>query len=230
MNARMILSAVVLVFTATAHAQDAAPQFNGFNGIGVGYAVGPLPERLAQLFVALLNHGAVKDELKLTPDQAAVFEKLKEETRTSLAADLSGAKTREEVDRARVVLRARLDAAAKDVHQRISAALQPEQLKRLTEISVQMRNLEALADPTIAKELGLTDEQFARLAAISDEARAKLPARRAGVDRRTARAQARQEVIDQVSAVLTPDQKAAFEKLKGKRTDIKLSSLFEQPR
>jgi Spy/CpxP family protein refolding chaperone len=217
----------MLVVTAAGHAQDAAPQFNGFNGTGVGYAVGPLPERLAQLLVALLNHGHVKEELKLTPDQVAAFEKLKEETRTSLAADLSGAKTREEFDRAKVVLRARLHAAAKDVHQRINAALRPEQLKRLTEISVQMRNLEALADPTIAKELGLTDEQLAKLAVISDEARARLPARRTGVDRRTAAAKVRQEVIDQVNAVLTPDQKAAFEKLKGAKTDIRLASLFE---
>ena len=67
--ARLAGLVLALVWTTSSPAED-PPQFTGFNGAVVGYAVGPLPERLAQLHVALLNHEQVRDELKLTPDQA----------------------------------------------------------------------------------------------------------------------------------------------------------------
>ena len=64
---------------------------------------------------------------------------------------------------------------------------------------------------------------------ISDEAATKMRdalANLSGAERRTKMQELNKELLDKLLAVLTPDQVAKFEKMKGPKVDIDLSTLM----
>jgi hypothetical protein len=112
---------------------------------------------------------------------------------------------------------------------KIAEILLPHQLKRLTEIYVQQAGVGALQDEDIAKELGISDGQKAKLAEVQQANREAMGAQMrelyqgGGGDREAARAkmdEMRKAGDAKVLAVLSADQQKKFEELKGKPFDM----------
>ncbi|MCI0458727.1 MAG: hypothetical protein L0Z62_17350 [Gemmataceae bacterium] len=95
----------------------------------------------------LLNQKPVQEDLKLTNEQTKKVGELQQKQR----AALKGANPRERLAKMKEVN----DAIQKDIKE----MLKPEQSKRLGQLQVQQRGLNAFFDPQIAKDLGLTPDQ-----------------------------------------------------------------------
>jgi Spy/CpxP family protein refolding chaperone len=110
---------------------------------------------------------------------------------------------------------------AKQEKTKLAEILLPNQMKRLTEIYVQQLGTGALEDAEIAEELKISDEQKASIAKIREESRAQMRElfTGGGGDREAAQAkfaEARKATDEKLLAVLTADQKAKLDELKGK--------------
>ena len=124
--------------------------------------------------------------------------------------------------RSRRCVRARSKAAKANA--KLGEILLPLQIERLEQISLQMRGASALADPKVAAKLSLTDDQKKKIEAAKTANMESMRAmfqggnRDQNQDREAMRAkmqQQRKEAEEKVLGVLTADQKASFEKLKG---------------
>jgi hypothetical protein len=106
---------------------------------------------------------------------------------------------------------------------KLAEILLPNQIKRLNEIFVQVNGANALQDEEIAKELGISDAQKAKLAEVrqaNDEASRSQGREAFAIADEAARAakfaEIRKEADGKLLAVLTPDQQKKFEAMKGK--------------
>ena len=106
---------------------------------------------------------------------------------------------------------------------KLAEVLLPNQIKRLTEIFVQVNGVRALDDEDIAKELGISEAQKAKLAEVrqanGEAMRNQGREAFAGLDEagRAAKfAEMRKESDGKLLAVLTADQQKKFEAMKGK--------------
>ena len=208
--------------------------FTGFGGAAGGYG-GGLPERVASLTLLLANNDRVQQVLKLSPEQVTSLKQAQDESQASLSAgdpnvllNLPGDEQRKAAEE----FRARRDAAAQAMRKRIEAVLKPQQLAAYDEIALQAQGIEALADPEIIKKLGITEQQISELSAIARDVRGRPVAilQPNVEDRRAKMSQLHAETKERVLAVLTPKQKASFEKLQGEKLDIELVGSTRQPR
>lgn len=149
--------------------------------------------------LALLAHAKVRKDLKLSGDQA--------DRLNTVTAEL-GEK-----------------ASAADVREKLGKVLEPGQLKRLGQISLQVRGGEALTDGEVARELKLTKKQRADIAEAKADADRTLPMflqvarfRNAEAKRKYIRNHFKQ-AGEKMLAVLTPQQKKQFTKMQGKALD-----------
>jgi hypothetical protein len=111
----------------------------------------------------------------------------------------------------------------------VDEALEPPQRKRLQEISIQQNGPRALHDPDVVAELGLSDEQQAKLAAAGEEnnqAFEKAFAESGRDDWRQRAGELADEADKRLLGVLTKEQQAKFEQMKGAEFDVDLSQLF----
>jgi hypothetical protein len=108
------------------------------------------------------------------------------------------------------------------------ALLTPDQAARLKEIRLWIGGASALNDPGLAKELGLSAEQIQKLDWIaqdefSEQSHVGRLSREAFADNPNARSSAWKEIAQQAEAqrlsVLTDDQRAQFDKLRGPKFD-----------
>jgi hypothetical protein len=161
----------------------------------------------------------VQDALKLTDDQ---------KTKIQTINDESGEKMRDAFrdgggDRDKMM------EIAKDTSDKINGALDAGQQKRLIGIMIQVNGPAAIADPAVAKELNITDDQKKELAEVRQGVRSELEKLRDDSGSREDRAKKVQEIQDDVNkkilAKLTSDQQAQLESLKGEKVDIDMSQL-----
>ena len=108
---------------------------------------------------------------------------------------------------------------------KLAEILLPNQMKRLNEIYIQQLGTRAIDDEDVAKELSITDEQKKSLAKIREESQTQMRElfTAGGDDREAARtkfAELRKATDDKILAVLTADQKAKLEELKGKPFEL----------
>jgi len=179
---------------------SSSAQFGGRGGAG------------GTMSVTIAQQKSVQDELKLTADQ---IEKLKQ-VGTKMRESFGGGGDREEA-------RKKFAEAAQAAEKDMAGILSADQTKRLKEITLQQTGPIALTRPEVAKEVGLTDEQQAKVKEITDsyssETRAQFQAGGGGGgDREEARKKreaARKETGDKLLALLNDDQKKAWEKLVG---------------
>lgn len=164
--------------------------------------------------VTLAQQKSVQDELKLTAEQTEKLKQVATKMRESFGDRTAGG-DREE---ARKKFAEAAQAAEKDMNGILSA----EQSKRLKEITMQQVGPMALARPEVAKEVGLTDDQQAKVKEITDAynsaIRAQFQAGGGDGDREEARKKRetlRKETGEKLLALLKDDQKKAWEKLVG---------------
>ncbi len=118
---------------------------------------------------------------------------------------------------------------AKDTSNKINEVLDAGQQKRLVGIMIQVNGPAAIADPAVAKELNITEDQKKKLAEVRQGVRSELEKLRDDSGSREDRAKKVQEIQDDVNkkilAELTSDQQAQLESLKGEKVDIDMSQL-----
>jgi len=169
---------------------------------------------------AVLGNENVQKELEIVADQkeqiAAIVQEAAQGRRGGRgdpnATDEERAKAAEE-------RRERLRA----IDKKIDAVLVGPQKTRLNEIYVQALGTNALTDPDIAKELGIGQDLQDKI----NEARMEAfqAARGDGGGGPEAFAKIRDEVEKKALALLSDEQKAKFEKMKGKKVSFDLSAI-----
>ena len=112
----------------------------------------------------------LRDDLKLTPEQAARIAKLPEVIREGHKEERGQLrKKREELEQARLALESR---QAEQMAKAMIDVLTPEQRRRLEQVRLQSLGLAVWGDPAVQKALQLTDEQKAAVNKVRTEAKA----------------------------------------------------------
>ncbi|MDA0281808.1 MAG: hypothetical protein O3B86_00510, partial [Planctomycetota bacterium] len=202
------LVTLVLLFAATL---DGQAQF-GRPGGGRGSGGGSSP-------LELLQREDVSGEVGLTDEQ-----------KKSLAEAQSGLRDSPEM----LDIRARADAATNDevrraifgeirgvVDKKVNGILKPEQRSRLGELVLQRQGMRAFADPELAGQFSVSDDQRAKIEELSqkyeDTRREVRSNRNLSDEERDAKSDAlRVEFEKNASAVLSDEQRHTFEQIKGK--------------
>jgi Spy/CpxP family protein refolding chaperone len=198
---------VVALVAQAAMAQNQAGR-RGRGGPGGGGMFGPPTAG------RLLGAKEVQDALKLTEDQKTKIEKINEDSRGEVRkAFQDGGGDRD-----------KMMEIAKDTSNKINEVLDAGQQKRLVGIMIQVNGAAAIADPAVAKELNITDDQKKKLAEVRQGVRSELEKLRDDNGSREDRAKKVQEIQDDVNkkilAELTSDQQAQLESLKGEKIDV----------
>ncbi|MCU0977735.1 MAG: hypothetical protein MUF25_01055 [Pirellulaceae bacterium] len=211
---------VALSVTSLAWAQPGGGR--GPGGFGGGFGGGSLLD--------LARIEAVQKEIEAVDDQVKGIEKLSEEMRASRGERPQvDWRNMSEADREKAMaeMRKQREAEAAKANAKLGEVLLPLQIERLEQISLQMRGTAALADPKVAAKLSLTEDQKKKLEAAQtanmESMRTQMQQLFQGGNRdqqsregmREKMEQLRKDADAKVLAVLTADQKAAFEKLKG---------------
>ncbi len=180
-----------------------------------GFGGPPMP-------AVLLGLKEVQDALKLTDDQKSKIKDISDE------AMENGRKARQEGGGREKMQELMASASAK-----INEVLDEGQQKRLMGIFIQVSGANAALDPAVAKELNITDDQKKQL----NDARQKNmdamrelfeAARDQGGGREAMREKMeklRDDANKSMMAVLTTDQQAQLEALKGEKVEIDMSQL-----
>jgi hypothetical protein len=192
---RLVLAASAAVALIVLSSGDSQAQRPGGFGFG-GFQSDP---------ISLLRSQGVRQELELEADQLKQIEAVRREMDA-------------EVEKSRREIAARYT-------EKVEKLLQPAQVARLREISLQMRGLAALSDPDVAKKLGLAENQLKEIADKRAEGAKKVEALRAENEGRFNREsfekmrEIQQETDQAVLNVLSDGQKTQYTELKGKEFD-----------
>jgi Spy/CpxP family protein refolding chaperone len=203
---------IVAMVSQVAMAQGQGRRNRGGGGFGGGMFGPPTAGRL-------LGAKEVQDALKLTDDQKTKIEKINDDSRTAMREAFQGGSP----DRDKVM------EITKDTSNKINEVLDAGQQKRLVGILIQVSGAAAIADPAVAKELNITEDQKKKLADVRQGVRSELEKLRDDSGSREDRMKKVQEIQDDVNkkivAELTSEQQAQLESLKGEKVDIDMSQL-----
>lgn len=221
-----------LVLAGTAFGQPPGKP-GGRRPMGFGFGPGMMGGPGAN-WLMLLRVEKVQKELELVDDQKAKLREIGEQAMARMRELFPRQEPGQELSREERQARSaemakRMAAANRETNKAIEEVLLPHQVERLKQISLQIRGAQALDDPEVARELGITDEQKQKFAQIREEAMNKgrelFGAGQAG-NMRERFQRLRQETEEQILAVLTADQKEKFEKMKGPKFEIDPSDLM----
>jgi Spy/CpxP family protein refolding chaperone len=177
----------------------------GFGGFG-GFGGGGLADTL--------RRDDVRKELELLDDQVEKLTKLAEARAGQMREMFSGMQDMSEEER-RAEMQKRFEKARTESEKQIGEILLPHQMKRLKQLSVQLRlqgpgtGIEGVGD-----DIGLTEDQKEKLRAKAEQLREDL---------RKKMAEWRKQAQDEMVKMLTPDQQAKFKSLVGEPFE------FQQP-
>jgi Spy/CpxP family protein refolding chaperone len=166
----------------------------------------------------LLRSEVVQKDLQLSDEQKSSIGKLYDQARVSLAG-LQGLSQDER--------RTKMQELKKDQEEKIGGILDAKQKARVKEIELQQLGGFALADRTVAEALKLTDDQVNKIKVLNDgfnkEMRKAYQSWANGGDASAARdtlTKIFKEGSEKLMAILTDEQKASFEKMKGAKIDL----------
>ncbi len=209
---------------------------HGFGGFG-----GPRVAGGNLLF--LLRVEEVRKEIRLDEIQVELVKAVEEEVHSNQPPQRFNFREATEKEREKYFAerRARVEKDAKATKKMLATVLSKDQMKRLTEISIQQQGTGILNDSDVAEQLNITAEQKERIAetqqASSEELRSKMREFFQGGNRggnrrgfegenfeeiRKKLTELRAKAVKNVLAVLTPEQQKQFDAMKGKK--------FEMPR
>jgi hypothetical protein len=182
------------------------------------------PASLQNVF--LLRGDAVQTELGLKDEQKTAISELATALQQEAFEIFSGLQdlTPDEQKEQMPEVMQMIADKGKEIQEKVDKILADEQKTRLKELSVQARGPQALEDEEIAATLKLTDEQKKSLETIREEGNAAIQEaftalRAEGGDQgkmREKMGEMRKQLSDKALAVLTPEQREQFDKLKGK--------------
>lgn len=194
------LFACLSLFAFLAISAQAQPPERGGPGGGRGF--GP---------AFYLAEESVQADLKLSDEAKAKCQELLDKQRAAFE-ELQGL-SREERREKMAALQAQIQAE-------LEKLLDPNQVKRLKQITLQVRGPQAFRDPEVVAALKLTDDQVAKLDGINEDLRAEMRDifQEAGGDLESVReelAQIRKDASAKAEAVLDDAQKATWKELQG---------------
>jgi Spy/CpxP family protein refolding chaperone len=177
----------------------------------------------------LLQDERVQKELEIVADQKTKITELADEQRNAMRdafSSLSQDLTQEErTTKMQQLMKENQDKLMK----KLGEILLPKQLERLKQLLLQAQGAAALEDADVVKALNITTEQQDKIRTIREEARQKMRDALqdlSGAERRTKQQEMQKELNDKVLAVLTADQAAQLEKMKGPKADYDVSSIL----
>ncbi len=182
----------------------------------------------------LLMNAAVQKDLELANDQKADVKTIADSARgrtDELARRLQGYLQLSPQERSKrsAEVRAKHDTIALDVRKNVHDVLLSHQKQRLIGLFVQLRGIDSLIDAEVAEEVGLSPRQREELSKVRVEAGRKvLQTAQASQAGQTALPQwktLRSEVEEKLLAVLTSEQRAKFDELKGEPFDFKAAGI-----
>lgn len=217
MKLHKTLSAALMAMTVlSVAALDAEAQRGGGRG-GPGGGRGPGGGGSSVL--ELLRGDEVKTEIGLTEDQEKALGEMQSGLRDS-------PEFREIMDRARSAgsdeeRRAIFGEMRTVMDKKVNAIIKPEQRSRLDQLSLQRRGMRALADPNMAGQFNISSDQQAKISELNqkyEDARREIRSNRdMSENERDAKSDAlRAEFEKNTSAILSSQQRQAFEQKKGK--------------
>ncbi len=181
--------------------------------------------------VSFLLDDQVKKEVKFTDEQTAELKKVRDEVRDTTSAKLKAMnldKLDTEGKKAKIKESGKeIEGIYNDSRAKIDKIIKPDQAKRLKEIVLQRYGWGPLTSELFSADLKLTDKQKADLKTIGEQMQTKnqtgweLPtgdeANKTKIlnDNRKRMEAILKDVNEQSLAVLTPEQKASLDKLKG---------------
>jgi hypothetical protein len=232
---------VVLIVLAADSMSQAQDRGRGRRGGGFGFGGG---RRGGADAASLLRSEQVQTELKLGQDQLAAINTLTEKARQqsrelfSAMRDLSDDERRAK----REELRSKQQALQADMRKQLETVLNEAQLKRLDEITLQVRGIGALADSEFSSKLSITDQQKQSIDDIIEAQRDMQRELFSGMrelrdldgDERTARFAKLREKGEEIAReteaavleLLTEEQRTSFKEMKGEPFELDRRSMF----
>ncbi len=182
-----------------------------------GQAVRHRPATPGMLQLSLLAVKEVQGELKLSAEQVRKAREALEKYQEALAeTQIPSADARDQAEAER-----RWRQLGDESEKAVATLLTPVQIKRLREIRLQQAGAVAVADPKLAAELKLTEDQRKALKVIAADQQAKFNA--VGTDPTLAPREKAAKMVEltkmtdaAVRELLTADQRAQWERLIGK--------------
>ncbi len=212
--------AIVVLMAQVAEAQREGGR-RGRGGRGFG--------RIISSVQLVAESDEVRTALNVTPDQEEKIETINDELRDARREALDGGRGGGGGD-----FRAAMEEMEKlnqEASGKLAEVLEDDQEKRLLGISIQVNGAAALNEPAVAKELEITDEQKTKLGEVREsnmeaarEAFQELRDQDLPQDEmRDKFREIQQEGDKKVLAVLTSDQQAKLEQLKGEPVEVDMS-------
>jgi Spy/CpxP family protein refolding chaperone len=194
--------------------------FGGFGGGGFGKT-------------SLIGNEQVQKELKVSDDQKKKLEEItdayRDETRKLVPRDTPRDQFRAKFEETK----GQRDKLTADAEAKIDGVLAIDQKERLDEIVIRVGGVSALQQDKMAEKLNLAADQRAKIKAVFEERDKKRQADREAARNNAAGARPdfnamrerfeaeRKETTEKVTAILTADQKASWEKMKGEPFELK---------
>jgi Spy/CpxP family protein refolding chaperone len=170
------------------------------------------------LWFWLLNHHAVRKELKLTDKQIKKVSDLAKDLREKQRKELANSRDMNPSER-----RQKFQELMTEIEERqkaLAAVLTPDQEKRLHQLLRQRKGTAALLDPEVQSALKLSDEQKEKIKTIADkEMRVPFQSGPGGGILQKMKA-IRKESMENATAVLTDEQKKTWKDLVGEPFDF----------
>jgi Spy/CpxP family protein refolding chaperone len=196
----------------------------GFGGGGFG----------GRGLAGLLLNPQVQKEVKLSDDQIAKVKEVADAARPPQGA--RGQRGANQTDEQRAAVREERQQRTAETDKKLTDLLTADQNARLKQVQLWVQGTSALTNnETVAKELGLTDDQKSALKTITEESGKKRQAMFQGLGRganEEQRTKAREEMTAlqmetdaECMAVLTDDQSAKFAALKGEKFELDRSQI-----
>lgn len=183
----------------------------------------------------LLGLPEVQKELELMDDQISKLKAVDDDYRQKMQKEFSGLRDLpEDQRRAKFAeLGEKRKTWNEEAMKKVQEILLPPQFDRLHEISLQVRGTAALNDEKVQQDLGLSDQQKAKLKEIREKAEGEMrsmfeslrgiPAEQRQAKMRENRDKFQklfQDSQDQTIGTLTAQQRDKFEQMKGKKIEI----------
>lgn len=191
--------------------------------------------------LGLLMSEKVQQELEVIDDQKGQITKLAEAARENRPnVDFQSLRDMPEEERRQKMeeLGAQMRERAKENEGKLADILLPHQMDRLKQLSVRARGLRALGDPTVAEELGLSEDQKQQIIQVQQEVQEQMrgmfgrpgeggEANREGMRERFEQMQKDNEA--KILGVLTKEQQGKFEDMKGAEFEFERPAGFGPP-
>jgi Spy/CpxP family protein refolding chaperone len=177
----------------------------------------------------LLQNTGVQKELKLNEEQIKKIKDLVVKIQEKHKDDFA-ALAKVELQERREKVQELLKTIGEETEKELAGVLQPEQSKRLKQISLQMRGSQAFNEEEVQKSLNLTDDQKDKIKTINEDAGKEMQEIRQSAqgnfqEMGKKMAALGKETMDKVSSLLTDEQKKSWKEMTGDHFEFK----FEAP-